>query len=107
MQRDSREFGKLADVSRRSKRIERRETGAEEGGKGVKSRQGIKVGKLILIAGNKSFLSGRVMLFRSPRCSLLSALAPGKKIISDQHADSRGKREEEVCAVSRIEGGNR
>lgn len=97
----------MADVSRRSKRIERRETGAEEGGKGVKSRQGIKVGKLILIAGNKSFLSGRVMLFRSPRCSLLSALAPGKKIISDQHADSRGRREEEVCAVSRIEGGNR
>lgn len=81
------------DVFRRSKHIERRETGVEQGGKGVKSRQGIKVGKLILIAGNKSFLSDRVMLFRSLRCSLLSALASGKKIISDQHADSWSRAE--------------
>lgn len=92
-ERDSTEFGKSVDVFRRSKRIERRETGVEQGGKGVKSRQGIKVGKLILIAGNKSFLSDRVMLFRSLRCSLLSALAPGKKIISDQHADSWSRAE--------------
>lgn len=46
--------------------------------RGVKSREGIKVvGKLILIAGNKSFLSGRVMLFRSLRYYLVSP--PAKK----------------------------
>lgn len=85
------------DVFRRSKRIERLGTGR----KGVKSRQGIKVGKLILIAGNKSFLSDRVMLFRSLRCSLLSGLAPGKKIISDQHADSREEEGREGVANRR------
>lgn len=48
--------------------------------------QGADESKLILIAGNKSFLSSRVMLSFALPAAIISS-RPRQKIISDQHAD--------------------